>query len=163
MSGVAETVNRWLGDIDYPMYVVTATDGSERAGCLTGFTTQCSIDPVRFIVCLSDKNRTYRVAQSADAVGVHLLPADRDDLAQLFGSETGDEVDKFAACAWHEGPEGVPMVDGCPNRFAGRVLERIDAGDHQAILVEPFAAEAGQDVDQFPFHRARRIDAGHEP
>ena len=27
--------------------------GDERTGCLVGFRTQCSIDPVRFLVCLS--------------------------------------------------------------------------------------------------------------
>ena len=51
---------------------------------------------------------------------MHCVPARRAaTLAELFGGETGDEVDKFARCAWHEGPEGVPMLDGCANRFVG--------------------------------------------
>ena len=29
-----------VADLDYPMFVVTACDGSERAGCLVGFLTQ---------------------------------------------------------------------------------------------------------------------------
>ena len=143
------------------MYIVTAAHESERAGCLIGFATQCSIDPIRFLVCLSDKNRTHRVAQDTDALGVHLVPAHAGELAELFGSETGDEVDKFARCAWHAGPEGVPVLDDCPNWFAGRVLERVDAGDHQALLVEPFESGEG-DVSQFDFHRAKRFEPGHE-
>src|SRR4051812_34244438 len=110
-----EPLERWVGEIDYPMYIVTVSAGDERAGCLIGFATQCSIDPVRFVVCLSDKNRTYRVAQGAEVIGVHLVPADGDELAELFGSQTGDEIDKFARCAWHEGPAGVPLLDDCPN------------------------------------------------
>lgn len=31
--------------LDYPMFVVTVAAGGERAGCLVGFATQCSIDP----------------------------------------------------------------------------------------------------------------------
>src|SRR5688500_14317880 len=112
----------WAGELDYPMFIVTAAAGGERSGCLIGFATQASIDPARFMICLSDKNRTYRVAQGTDVLGVHVVPADRDDLAELFGSLTGDEVDKFERCDWHDGPEGVPIVDGCPNWFAGRVL-----------------------------------------
>jgi flavin reductase (DIM6/NTAB) family NADH-FMN oxidoreductase RutF len=149
--------------LDYPMFIVTARAGEERAGCLVGFATQASIHPPRFVVCLSDKNRTYRVACRAEHLGVHCVPADRPDLAQLFGGETGDEVDKFDRTSWHEGPEGVPVVDGCANRFVGRVLERVDAGDHTAFLLEPVVAEAGTDAEEFTFHRAKRIEPGHEP
>jgi flavin reductase (DIM6/NTAB) family NADH-FMN oxidoreductase RutF len=152
---------RWPGEIDYPMYIVTVAHGSERSGCLIGFATQCSIDPIRFLVCLSDKNRTYRVAQETDALGVHLVPGHADELAELFGSQTGDDVDKFARCAWREGPEGVPVLADCPNWFAGHVLERLEAGDHQVLLVEPFDFGEG-DVSQLDFHRARRLEPGHE-
>ena len=162
MTDVAGTVNRWVGEIDYPMMIVTATARGERSGCLIGFSTQCSIDPLRFLVCLSDKNRTYRVAQAADAIGVHLVPADREDLVELFGSHTGDETDKLARTDWHPARDGTPIIDGCPNWFVGRVLERIDAGDHQAMLVEPIEAAAGVDVRQYPFHRAKRFEPGHE-
>jgi flavin reductase (DIM6/NTAB) family NADH-FMN oxidoreductase RutF len=151
----------WAGELDYPMFIVTAAAGGERAGCLVGFATQASIDPARFLVCLSDKNRTYRVAQRTDVLAVHVVPADRDDLAQLFGSHTGDEVDKFAECGWEPGPEGTPIVDGCPNWFTGKVLDRLAAGDHQAVLLEPFLTGAGV-PSQLSFHRAKRIDPGHE-
>jgi flavin reductase (DIM6/NTAB) family NADH-FMN oxidoreductase RutF len=158
-----ETVGRWLAQLDYPMFIVTACSDGERSGCLIGFATQCSIRPTRVLICLSEKNRTYRVAQGSDVIGVHALPAERDDLAELFGSQTGDEVDKFERCAWRDGPGGVPIVEGCENWFAGRVLHRLDAGDHQALLLEPIVGGAGEDVSQFNFHRARRIEPGHEP
>jgi flavin reductase (DIM6/NTAB) family NADH-FMN oxidoreductase RutF len=151
----------WAGELDYPMFIVTAEAGGERSGCLIGFATQASIDPARFLICLSDKNRTYRVAQGTDVLGVHLVPADRGDLAELFGSHTGDEIDKFARCEWEDGPEGVPVLTGCPNHFAARVLERFTAGDHQALLVEPIAVDAGEPT-QLDFHRAKRLEPGHE-
>jgi flavin reductase (DIM6/NTAB) family NADH-FMN oxidoreductase RutF len=151
----------WSGELDYPMFIVTVAAAGERSGCLIGFATQASIDPARFVVCLSDKNRTYRVAQHAEFLGVHVVPADRDDLAKLFGSYTGDEIDKFEHCEWRDGPGGVPIVEGCPNWFAGRVLERLDAGDHQAILLEPVETGAGP-ATQLSFHRAKRLEPGHE-
>ncbi|MFE2251449.1 flavin reductase, partial [Streptomyces lavendulae] len=41
--------------LDGPVYVVAVAVavGAERAGCLVGFASQCSIDPPRFIVWLS--------------------------------------------------------------------------------------------------------------
>jgi flavin reductase (DIM6/NTAB) family NADH-FMN oxidoreductase RutF len=158
----SETFNALVADLDYPMFIVTAADGDERAGCLVGFATQCSIGPPRFVVCISEQNRTFRVAARAPALAVHFVPADADDLVELFGSRTGDEVDKFALCEWRPGPSGVPLLERCPNRFVGRVLERLDGGDHCVFLLEPVAAERGHPVQPFPFHRARRIEPGHE-
>jgi len=103
---VRTTFNAIVGNLEYPMFIVTARNGDERLGCLVGFATQTSIDPPRFAACLSHKNRTYRRGRDADALGVHCVPADAPALAELFGGETGDEVDKFARCEWHDGPKG---------------------------------------------------------
>jgi flavin reductase (DIM6/NTAB) family NADH-FMN oxidoreductase RutF len=156
-----ETFNAIVGELEYPMFIVTARAGDEALGCLVGFATQTSIDPPRFAVCLSHKNRTFRRGRDAPVLGVHCVPADAGDLAELFGGETGDEVDKFARVDWRDGPEGVPVLDRCRNWFAGRVLTRLDAGDHDLFLLEPVAGEAAAD-DEFTFHRAKRIEPGHE-
>lgn len=159
---VAEAFDRLLGILDYPTFIVTARDGDERAGCLIGFASQVSIRPARFLVCLSDKNRTYRVARGCDRIAVHFVPSDAADLAELFGGETGDEVDKFASCAWHEGPHGLPILDGCENWFVGTVVDKHRLGDHVGFLLEPDHVHLGVPEPQFSFHRARRIDAGHD-
>jgi len=162
MKPAAPIVHELVADLDYPMFIVTVAAGEERAGCLVGFATQCSITPPRFLVCLSDKNRTFRVAQDAELLVVHLVPAEAGDLAELFGSETGDDIDKFARCAWSPGPGGTPVLDACGNWFAGRILERVPAGDHWAFLLDPVAAASDGSEEQFTFHRARRIEPGHE-
>jgi len=159
---VAGTFNALVGDLEYPMFIVTARAAGEPLGCLVGFATQTSIRPPRMAVCLSHKNRTYRRGHDAAFLGVHCVPADAGPLAELFGGETGDEVDKFARCAWHSGPAHVPILEGCPNWFVGRVLWRSDAGDHDVFLLEPVAAEAATAQPEFTFHRAKRIEAGHE-
>ncbi len=158
-----EAFEALVGELDYPMMIVTVAAGEERGGCLVGFTTQASIDPSRYAVLLSHKNRTHRIAEGADHLGVHFLSAEDGDLAELFGSETGDEVDKLGRTEWHEGPEGVPLLDRCRNRFVGRILERLDAGDHTLFLLDPVLAEHDHEVRPFPFHRAKRIEPGHEP
>lgn len=158
----ADVFQRLVGELDYPMLVVTAASGDDRAGCLVGFATQTSISPPRYMVCLSENNRTYRVASRTEHLGVHLLSADADDLAELFGGETGDEIDKFSRAAWEPGPAGTPLLTGCSNRFVGRIVERRHVGDHVAFLLEPMFAELGEPVKQFAFRRAKRIDPGHE-
>ena len=163
MSLPRRAVHELVSRLDYPMFIVTAKGGDELAGCLVGFTTQCSIEPPRFLVCLSDKNRTFRVAARTAVLVVHLVPREATRLASLFGEQTGDEVDKFGSCSWRPGPEGTPVLEECGNWFAGRIVGRMDAGDHQVVLLDPFEAASDSDEGQFDFHRARRMDPGHEP
>ncbi|HEX8741737.1 MAG TPA: flavin reductase family protein [Thermoleophilaceae bacterium] len=152
-----------VGRLDYPMFVATTvgSDG-ERAGCLVGFATQCSIEPERFLVCVSNKNRTYRVMRGAGVMALHVVPDDAEDVVELFGGETADDVDKFERCEWREGPEGLPILKRCPSWFAARIHERIALGDHVGHVVEPFAGEAGYEGRAYPFSRAKRIEPGHE-
>ena len=159
-----KTFTSLVGELDYPMFIVTtvAADG-ERSGCLIGFATQISISPPRFLVGLSGKNHTYRVARRAEHLAVHFVPADGEEIAELFGSETGEEVDKFTRCAWHEGPARLPILDDLPNWFAGRIRERIPAGDHDALILDPIAAAREAEEQELTFHRAKRIEPGHAP
>jgi flavin reductase (DIM6/NTAB) family NADH-FMN oxidoreductase RutF len=151
-------------ELDYTMIIVTCAAGNRRAGCLVGFATQTSIHPGRFLVCISRKNHTFGVAAEADVLAVHFVPVEAMELAQLFGGETGDEVDKFERCAWRPGPGGAPILDDLPDWFAGRVLERSDLGDHVGHLLAPIDGEAGRGARPLTFHRARRtIEPGHAP
>ncbi len=148
--------------LDYPLYVVTTAVGEERSGCLIGFASQCSIHPPRFLACLSKKNHTYRLAQRATVLAVHVVEEGHKEIADLFGGETGDEIDKFARVTWRE-LHGVPVLDACERWFAGQVLQRIDLGDHVGFLLEPIDFEADEASGQLTFQQARDIEAGHKP
>ena len=141
---------RMMARLDYPMFVVTTRAGTERSGCLVGFACQASIHPPRFLVGLSKLNHTYRVARRANHLAVHLLTERHRELAGLFGAETGDRIDKFAHCGWEDGPAGVPILTDAAGWFAGRVLDRLDLGDHVGHLVEPVAGSFRP--EQHPAH-----------
>jgi flavin reductase (DIM6/NTAB) family NADH-FMN oxidoreductase RutF len=144
------------------VFIVTAVaPGGERAGCLVGFATQCSIRPPRFLVCISKQNRTFDVVRSADAAVVHFLGSGQRELAALFGGETGDEVDKFELCKWSPGPQQIPVLDDVPGWFAGRVLERLDLGDHAGLWLEPFVAEDRNRPVNLGFQAVKPVEPGH--
>jgi flavin reductase (DIM6/NTAB) family NADH-FMN oxidoreductase RutF len=161
MGSSDEAFAEIVGDLEYPMLIVTAVAGAERAGCLVGFATQCSIAPARFLVCLSDKNRTFRVAQRSEALAVHFLPASAVHLAELFGSRTGDELDKFEHDRWHAGPRGLPILDECDRWFAGTILERRPLGDHWGYLLAPFEAHSFGSGARLDFSQVKHLDPGH--
>ncbi len=151
-----------ISHLDNPMFVVTVASEHDRAGCLVGFVTRCSIHPPRWYVGISKLNHTFAIAAGADLVVVHALGAANAGLARLFGEETGDDVDKFSICPWRPGPDGrTPVLSECPRWFAGQVVERIDPGDHLGLVLAPVAAECRDHGAQLGFQALRDLDPGH--
>ena len=159
---MASPFERLVATLDYPLYVVTTAVRDRPAGCLIGFATQCSIHPPRFLACISKKNHTLPFAKQAASVAVHIVEEQDKDIAELFGGETGDEVDKFARVSWHPS-HGVPVLDACPRWFVGSVLQQIDLGDHVGFLLEPIDTRQEGSAEQLTFQRARDIEPGHKP
>ena len=158
-----EAFDRLMSLLEYPMFVVTTRADGELSGCLVGFATQVSIQPPRFLVGLSKRNHTYRIASRADHLAVHLVPRTHSEIARLFGSETGDRVNKFERCAWHAGPEDIPILDDAEGWFLGAVLNRYDVGDHVGHLLEPVAGYAPERFEQLlTFADVRDLEPGHE-
>ena len=159
---MTSSFERLAATLDYPLYVVTTAVGDQRSGCLIGFATQCSIHPPRFLACISKKNHTLALARRAATLGVHVVDEKHKEVAELFGGETGDEIDKFARIRWHSA-HGVPILDECERWFAGSVLERLDLGDHVGFLLEPIEAAQEAASDQLTYQKARDIEPGHDP
>jgi flavin reductase (DIM6/NTAB) family NADH-FMN oxidoreductase RutF len=151
-----------VATLDYPLYVVTTTVQGEPSGCLIGFATQCSIHPPRFLACISKKNHTFQLARKAAVFAVHVVAEENKDLAELFGGETGDQIDKFARVKWRY-LDGVPILDACSSWFTGSVLEQVDLGDHMGFLLEPIEVGDANDSQQLTYQQARDIEPGHKP
>jgi flavin reductase (DIM6/NTAB) family NADH-FMN oxidoreductase RutF len=164
--------DRIAAALDYPMYVVSAAVGSDRDACLVGFATQCSIDPARYLVCLSKRNRTYEIARRTPTLVVHVLHEGDEVFARHFGEESekpssgsGTHVaDKLAGCPWSPGPGGAPVFGGL-DWFAGNVIDRIELGDHVGVLVEvDDSGEAGRAEEPLVgFQALRDLDPGQDP
>jgi flavin reductase (DIM6/NTAB) family NADH-FMN oxidoreductase RutF len=163
-SGSPRAFSELTTELDYPMDVVTTAVDGDRGGCLVGFASQTSIKPPLFTVWLSDLNRTGELAMSASTLVVHFLRDGDRRLAELFGTATGDDIDKFALVPCDEGPEGIPVLAQC-DWFAGRIVARFESvGDHTGYVLEPFAADrrhAG--LPNLGYQHVRDLSAGHEP
>jgi flavin reductase (DIM6/NTAB) family NADH-FMN oxidoreductase RutF len=151
-----------MGDLNHNMVVVTTAKDGVRAGCLVGFHGQCGMSPAMYAVWLSKANHTYRIAALSDVFAIHFLSAAQKDLAELFGTTTGNDIDKFERCAWSSGPDGVPVLDGCTDRFVGRRRAWLDPGsDHVCLVVEPVDATHAGGTTWLMLQDVLDLDAGH--
>lgn len=165
-SAPDEVFDQITQSLDAPLLVVTAADGADRDGCVVGFHTQSSLEPLRYALWLSKANRTYRIALGSEYLGVHLLGADDRRLGSWFGGHTGDDVDPFAGVDLDPGPGGVPLLRAARARFAGRRVAMFedDEGDHACFVVEAGPGRvsgAGTDVELLRVSDLSDIEPGH--
>ncbi len=159
----AEEFSRLAAGLDPAMAIVTTEDGGERAGCLVGFHAQCSITPVRYAVWLSKANHTHRIALRASAFAVHFLDRNHRSLAELFGTTTGDDIDKFEHCAWVPSPDGVPLLSDCSNRIVGQRAAMLDEGsDHICLVLASIEAEVATPFTAMRLSDVQDLRPGHD-
>jgi flavin reductase (DIM6/NTAB) family NADH-FMN oxidoreductase RutF len=148
--------------VDFPYYVLTArAPDEEMSGCLATFVTQCSIHPPNFVACISRLNHTFGVASRSAAMGLHLLGREQLDMARLFGEETGDAVDKFAATDWRLGTTGAPLLADVSVALEGTILGHFSVGDHEAFLVRAARAVAGPGQGLLTYRTSPPLHPGH--
>lgn len=149
--------------LDPPLVVVTTAAAGERAGCLVGFHAQSSIGPQGYSIWLSKANHTYRVGLRAHRFGVHFLTEDDLDLAERFGSLTGEDTDKFAGLDVDLDEDGVPLLAACSHRMT---VERIalldDGGDHVCLTTRVVSAASGGRFTPLRVSAAAHLEPGHE-
>jgi flavin reductase (DIM6/NTAB) family NADH-FMN oxidoreductase RutF len=161
-SGI-EAFEKLVALLNYPMFVVTTIADGTKAGCLVGFASQTSIHPPRFLVGLSKRNHTFRVAADATHLAVHVFDREHLDVVELFGGQTGDEIDKFDGCNWHPGPEQTPILDDAAAWFVGRIVERFTLGDHVGHLLEPVHGNPPRELEHWvSFGDVHDLQPGHE-
>jgi flavin reductase (DIM6/NTAB) family NADH-FMN oxidoreductase RutF len=120
------------------------------------------MEPARYAVWVSKANHTYRVGALADYFAVHFLSRRNRSLAELFGTLTGDDVDKFERCSWSPGPADVPLLDECTDRIIGQRTAWLDSGaDHVCLMLEPIDTTHTGSTDWLTFGQVRDLVAGH--
>jgi flavin reductase (DIM6/NTAB) family NADH-FMN oxidoreductase RutF len=152
-----------MASVDNPMIIVTTAVAGERAGCLVGFHSQSAIDPERYCIWLSKANHTYRLALRSSYLAVHFLTTDDLDVAEHFGTLTGDDVDKFEGVATRAGADGVPLLERCPHRMVVRRVALLDeGGDHVCLSSECVDAETTGRFEPLRLSAVEHLQPGHE-
>jgi flavin reductase (DIM6/NTAB) family NADH-FMN oxidoreductase RutF len=158
----AEAFDSLMESLDPAMVVVTTAIGDERGGCLVGFHAQSAIDPRRYCLWLSKANHTYRLALRASCFGIHFLAEDQHDLAERFGTVSGDDVDKLDGVRTEVGEDGVPLLTDVPRRLVARRVALLDeGGDHVCLTVEPVLVVTSGPFRPLRLSAVADLDPGH--
>ena len=161
-----QAFDRIMANVDPAMVIVTTVSAEHRSGCLVGFHSQAGMEPDALAVWLSEANHTFRVAATADVFAVHFLrldhPGDRR-LAELFGTTSGDDIDKFTRCEWTPGPDGVPILTGCLSWIVGRKHALLQtSADHACLVLDPIECHDGGQFSPLRLSSVQDLEPGHD-
>lgn len=110
--------------------VVTTASAHGPLGITANSFASVSLDPPLLLWCPAKASKRHDAFVGASHFALHVMAVDQAPIIDGF-SRRGDA---FELCDWSTGPEGVPLIEGCPARFECTIRDRIDAGDHTVIV-----------------------------
>jgi steroid delta-isomerase-like uncharacterized protein len=120
--------------------VVTTTDGGVAKGLAVNAYSSVSLEPPLVMVCVQKTSSTYPALFASTHLGINILSNAQKDTVSTFASKSAD---KFAEIAWHEGPNGSPLIDGSSAALEAEIRERFQAKTHTVFICRVRHAEVG--------------------
>ena len=118
--------------------IVTTHDGERRAG-LTA-TAVCSLmdSPPSLLVSLGRGSQSCPMILSSRRFGVNILHESQSDTARVFARHAADgdagEQKFLEGGDWTEGPDRVPLLDGCLANLVCNVIESTTMKTHTVFF-----------------------------
>jgi flavin reductase (DIM6/NTAB) family NADH-FMN oxidoreductase RutF len=114
--------------------IITAP-GTPPVGFTAVSLNSVALEPPLVSFGVDASSSSWPTVSGAAHIGVHILGEDQRELAARFARHG---VDRFAPpTSWHEGPEGVPVLDGVLAWLVCRAVTHVPAGDHHIVVAQP--------------------------
>lgn len=144
------------------MAVVTTTAEGVRAGSLIGFHAQASIEGQHYCLWLSKANHTYRTSLRSTHFALHFLTGDDLDMAERFGTRSGEDTDKFSGLDVETDEYDVPLLRALPHRLLlDRVATLDDGGDHVCVTTRVRSATTTGHFSPLRLSDVDHLEPGH--
>src|SRR5262245_28765054 len=131
-------INKVYGQLDPPVWLVTASGRGRRGGLIATTVAQASIVETmpRLLITIDKRQNTHSLIEISNAFALHLIDETQIDLVWRFGLQSGRDVDKFAGLEVRSGATGSPLLPAALAWFDCRVEARMDTGDRTVYLSE---------------------------
>jgi len=130
--------------------VITAWYQGSPVGLLVTSLASVSVEPPLISFNVARTSSSWPALHAVDHVGVHVLDAGQQDLADRFARKG---VDRFSApTSWQPGPHQVPLLEGVAARGVAEIEKRIEAGDHMILIAHLRYADARDEAEPLVHH-----------
>ena len=127
--------------------IITATDGSNRAGLTATAVSSVTTDPPRLVVFVNKNVFADSLIQRSAALAVNVLAGEQEDVARVFAGmvEGVQGEDRFNTGSWTTLVSGAPVLENTLSSFDCRVIKMFDESTHHAFLCEVLAVRERSD------------------
>ena len=151
--------------MSYGVYIVSAFDGKNLAGCVVNTVVQVTSKPARVSVAINKENFTTGVVERARRFEATVLAESAPmELIGTFGFHTSADTDKFSMCERAFDHAGVPYVtEHAVAHMGARVIEVIDVGTHLLFVGEVDEAEVLSAEQPMTYAYYHQVKGGKTP
>lgn len=125
-------------------------DGVAEGMAASSFTS-VSLAPPLVSVCVANTSTTWPKLAKVDRLGLSVLAEEHGTVARSLASKTGD---RFDGVDWTSTETGAVFVHGSTLWLECAPFKRIEAGDHEIVVLEIVALAVYPDVTPMVFHRS---------
>jgi flavin reductase (DIM6/NTAB) family NADH-FMN oxidoreductase RutF len=125
-------------------------DGSPEGMAASSFTT-VSLDPPLVSVCIAKTSTTWPRLAKLRRFGLSVLAGEHGPIARALASKTGN---RFGGVAWTAAESGAVFVHGATLWLECGPFKRVEAGDHEIVILQIVSLAAYPDVTPMIFHRS---------
>ena len=125
-----------LFNIGYGLYVVTSNDGKKDNGLIVNTVTQVTSTPNRIAVTINKENYSHHVIKQTGKMNINCLTVDAPfKVFEVFGFQSGRNVDKFADCEPLRSDNGLVFLPRYINSFMSLKVEQyVDLDTHGMFI-----------------------------
>ena len=133
--------------IPYGIYVLTAKAGEGTVAAATvNWVTQSAFSPPLLVVGVKTDSGTYALLKSTGIFTLNMLGKDSKGLAFTFFKPAVLVDGKLSGQAFHDGANGLPILDAAIGAVECRVKHIHEEGDHHIVIGEVVQAHLPQPV-----------------
>ena len=130
--------------------VITTTYQQAPVGLLVTSLASVSAAPPLISFNVSLGSSSWPALEQAEHIGVHVLGADQEDLANRFARKGAD---RFADPAtWRPGPYRTPVIEQVAAWSVAEIEHRLPAGDHVIVLARLLHVDTRDEVAPLLHH-----------
>jgi len=125
-----------LFNIGYGLYVITSNDGKKDNGLIVNTVTQVTNSPNRIAVTINKENYSYHVIKQTGKMNINCLTVEAPfKVFEVFGFQSGRNVDKFAECEPLRSDNGLVFLPRYINSFMSLKVEQfVDLDTHGMFI-----------------------------
>jgi len=125
-------------------------DGVAEGMAASSFTS-VSLDPPLVSVCVANTSTTWPKLATLERLGLSVLADDHAPIAKALAAKTGD---RFESVDWMATDSGAVFVHGATLWLECAPYKRVEAGDHEIVVLQIVALAMYPDIAPMVFHRS---------